>query len=149
VADLRSALVPPGNVKVVGWMDRSQIGRLYASADLLVVPSRWEAFGLVALEGMRAGLPVVASRVGGLPEIVQDGVTGRLVDAEDPQQLAEAMVSMDAALRREMGERGRRRFLESFQIERVVEELEHVYQAAMGHLREDQHPRACGAKEGT
>jgi glycosyltransferase involved in cell wall biosynthesis len=70
--------VPP-NVRVLGWRSREGLEELYRSADLLLVPSRWEGFGLVAVEGMRAGLPVFASRVGGLQEVVRDGVTGRLV----------------------------------------------------------------------
>ena len=137
VADFRSALVPPPNVKVVGWMDRRDIARLYASADLLVMPSRWEGLPLAALEAMRAGLPVVASRVGGLPEVVQDGITGRVVDVEDAQQLAAAMAGMDGPLRAAMGARGRQRFLEAFQIGRVVQELEIVYRTAMGLQQND------------
>ena len=150
VDDFRSALVSPSSVKFVGWMDRQDIVQLYASADLLVIPSRWEAFGLVALEGMRAGLPVVASRVGGLPEIIQDGLTGRLVDPEDADQLAAAVSSLrDASLRVAMGALGRQRFLQVFRIERVIEELELVYRTAMGDLQQDQLPRSLGVEKRT
>ena len=147
VADSRSE-APPGNVKVVGWMDRRDIAQLYASADLLVVPSRWEGFGLVALEAMRAGLPVVASRVGGLPEIIQDGITGSLVEAEDPGQLAAAVAGMDDSMRQAMGARGRQRFLELFRSNRVVDELELVYQPATEHSQQGLQRVALRAKKG-
>jgi glycosyltransferase involved in cell wall biosynthesis len=149
VSDVRSRLVPPGNVKVVGWIDRAGIAQLYASADLLVVPSRWEAFGLVALEAMRAGLPVVASRVGGLPEIVEDGITGRLVDAEDAGQLAAAVASLDDPARVIMGARGRERFTQSFLSHSLVEELELVYRNAMRPARQRRHPVLFQADQAT
>ena len=149
VSDYRSELVPPGNVKAVGWMDRRDISELYASADVVVIPSRNEACPLVALEAMRAGLPVVASRVGGLPEIVQDGLTGRLVNAENASELAAALLSMDdGSLRVAMGARARQRFLQVFRIERVVEELELVYRTTLGHRQQDSLSCALG-KEGT
>jgi len=66
---------------------------LMAHFDVLVVPSRQEPFGTVAAEAMAAGTPVVAARVGGLPEVVQDGVTGILVAPEDPAALAEGVLA--------------------------------------------------------
>ena len=148
VSDYKSELVPPDNVRFIGWMDRQELAHLYASADLLVLPSRWEGLPLAALEAMRAGLPVVATRVGGVPEAVQDGVTGRLVDADDPRQLAAALISMDGPQRSAMGVSGRERFLQSFQIERVVEELELVYSGAMETPRKDPLRRTLGGGEG-
>lgn len=71
--------------------------------DLLVLPSRREGFGLVLVEAMAAGRPVVASRAGGIPEVVEDGVTGLLVPTEDVQALAEALHRMAAS----PGERAR------------------------------------------
>jgi glycosyltransferase involved in cell wall biosynthesis len=139
VADFRSALVPPPNVRVAGWIDRRDIAQLYASADLLAMPSRWEGLPLAALEAMRASLPVVASRVGGLPELIQDGISGRVVDAEDASQLAAAIASMDGPHRATMGARARQRFLQAFQIDRVVEELDHVYRTAVGQRESVSH----------
>jgi glycosyltransferase involved in cell wall biosynthesis len=124
-------LEQPENVRFVGWLDRTQIVPLYQSADVLVVPSRYEAFGLTALEAMRAGLPVVASRVGGLPELVTDHVTGRLFDPGDAVELAKAVDSMDRPVRALMGSHARQRFLRAFRIERVAEELDGVYRSAM------------------
>lgn len=68
------------NIQFTGWLRPEQLENYYASADLLVMPSRWEGFGLTALEAMSFGTPVLASRVGGLKEIVRPGVNGELCD---------------------------------------------------------------------
>jgi glycosyltransferase involved in cell wall biosynthesis len=94
------------------------------------MPSRWEGLPIVALEAMRAGLPVVAARVGGIPEAVLDGVTGMLVDPDSPSQLAAALRGLDAATLRRMGASGRRRYEEQFQVGRVVSELDAIYRRA-------------------
>jgi spore coat protein SA len=87
-------------------------------ADVVVVPSaEREAFGLVNAEAMAAGVPVVATRAGGIPEIVVDGQTGYLVDPKRPApELKDRVLAVltDDALRREMGERGRERVREHF-----------------------------------
>jgi glycosyltransferase involved in cell wall biosynthesis len=117
----------PANVKVLGWLPRDQIERLYASADVLVMPSRWEGLPIVALEAMRAGLPVIATRVGGIPEVVEDGVTGKLIDADAPAQLVAVLSTLDPDTLHAMGTRARERFLKTFQIPRVVNELDTLY----------------------
>jgi glycosyltransferase involved in cell wall biosynthesis len=127
IADAPAAASTPANVKVLGWLSRGQIEQLYAAADVLVMPSRWEGLPIVALEAMRAGLPVIATRVGGIPEAVEDGVTGRLVDVDAPSQLAAVLDSLDPATLHLMSANARRRFLESFRIERVVQELDELY----------------------
>jgi glycosyltransferase involved in cell wall biosynthesis len=131
VTGYKSALDQPDNVRYVGWLQREKIRPLHATADMLIVPSRYEAFGLSAIEAMRAGLPVIASRVGGLQEVVIDRVTGRMVEPNDPDQLAAAILSIGKTLRREMGANARERFLEAFRIERTVEELHQVYENAL------------------
>ncbi|MDP3759917.1 MAG: glycosyltransferase [Ramlibacter sp.] len=122
-----AAVQPPANARALGWRTRPQTASLYAAADVLVVPSRWEAFGLVTVEAMRAGLPVIATRVGGIPEAVEDGVTGRLIDVDAPWQLVAVLGCLDAPTRHSMSINARRRFLESFRTERVVQELDELY----------------------
>ena len=93
----------------------------YQRAALLVMPSFYESFGIACLEAMAFGLPVVATRVGGLPEVIEDGVTGLLVPPGDADALAQAMIRLlsDADLRRRMGQAGRERVLKEFTTERA------------------------------
>ena len=90
-----------------GWVEPPWVAQ--RRCDVLAVPSRVEGFGLVAVEALLAGIPVVASRVGGLTEVVEDGVTGLLVPSDDPEALAGALRQLegDSVLRAELAERGR------------------------------------------
>lgn len=105
------------------------VGGWYRRADVLVHPARWEGFGLALLEAMLAGLPVVASRVSSIPEIVVDGVTGLLVPPDDPQALAAAV---DRTLREpgDLGTAGRRRAREEFSVDRMADRTLEVYRAS-------------------
>lgn len=118
----------PANVAMLGWMDREDVRRWIAACDVLVVPSRWEGFGLIAAEGMRAGKPVVASEVGGLRELVVDGLTGRLVPPDDPAALRHALLQLRRQDHRAMGAAGRARFLAHFEAKRMNEALIQLYQ---------------------
>jgi glycosyltransferase involved in cell wall biosynthesis len=112
---------------LLGW--RSDVPTMMVDADLLVVPSRWEGFGLVTLEAMAASKPVVASRVSALPEIVVDGETGRLVLPGDPEALADVIIEVlaDPARARQMGEQGRARLEQEFSVEKMAKRHAEVY----------------------
>jgi D-inositol-3-phosphate glycosyltransferase len=92
-------------VTLVGSVDQALLPTYYAAADITVVPSMYESFGLVAVESMACATPVVAARVGGLTTTVQDGVTGYLVPWRDPALYAErlALLLTNPSLRRQMG----------------------------------------------
>ena len=104
-----------------------------ARAAIVVVPSLGEGFGMVALEAMERGRAVVASAVGGLPEIVADGTTGVLVPPADPRALAAALASLLADPDRgaAMGRAGRRRALEAFSQERCTARIDELYREAL------------------
>lgn len=115
----------------LGWCGETEINEQLAWCDVVVVPSRWEGFGLVAVEAMRAGRAVVAARVGGLPEVVADGETGLLVPPEDPAALAAAMDSLTDDRLVDMGRAGRSRFMEKFSVDRMAAKLVGIYRAAL------------------
>ncbi len=115
---------------------RPDVARLLSGADLLVMPSRNEGLGMSILEAMALGLPVVASRVGGIPEAVTDGVTGILVSPEDPDALASACVCLmkDTDRAREMGRAGRRSVEARFTVGQFVEKTARLYLDLMGEI---------------
>jgi len=105
---LKSKLGIDNLVTFLGAKDQDTLPYYYSAAEVCVVPSRYESFGMVALEAMACGTPVVASKVGGLTFTVEEGVTGYLVPENDPAALAERLRSLltDWDLRRRMGEKG-------------------------------------------
>lgn len=121
--EVGTRLLLPGRV--------GDVAAVLRGADVLVHPARWEGFGLALLEAMLCGLPVVATRVSSIPEIVADGETGLLVPPDDPEVLR-------AALRRAladpggMGEAGRRRAREEFSVERMARRTLAVYERGPG-----------------
>lgn len=110
--------------RFVGSVPHREVLRKMAKAAVTVVPSRSEAFGLVNIESLAVGTPVIASRVGGISEIVRDGVDGFLVPPDDPAALAEKLGALlsNAELRRQMGLHAREGFLSRFEQRRAVAE---------------------------
>lgn len=125
---VKRALAQDPTIRMVGF--QRDIERYYAAFDVLVLPTYREGFPNVLLEGGAMRLPVVATRVSGCVDAVQDGVTGLLVSKADEVALAEAMARYldDATLRRDHGEAGRRRAEESFDPARIWEALAGTYE---------------------
>ena len=122
----------PSGVEVIENLPHAEVMQAWAHCAVGVVPSLWpEPFGVVAVEAMAAGRPVVASAVGGLQDIVVEGETGFLVPPGDPGLLREAMAVLleDVALRRRMGSAARRRAA-TFAASVVVPRIEGVYRQA-------------------
>ena len=116
------------SVRLLGWRD--DVPRLMQTWDLYVQPSSAEGFGLSVLEAMAAGLPVVASRVGGLAELVEDRVTGMLIEPRDAVAMGDAIGGLIPDPRRcaLMGARGRERAMRYFSIEREVRSISEIYE---------------------
>ncbi len=108
---------------------RDDVPEVMQAIDLFVMASLWEGFGLVFLEAMAAGKPIVATMVSAIPEVVEEGVTGLLVPPRDPKALSGAMVSLlaDRERGRAMGRAGLSRLQERFTEERMIDEIEQLY----------------------
>jgi len=121
-------------VRFLGF--RRDLPDVIAAADLVVLPSVAEAFGLVVAEALYLGTPVVATNVGGIPEIVEDGVDGVLVPPADSTALVDAIVSLlgDSARRRRFASAGRERVRERFGFEKMMrayeQQYEHLFEAS-------------------
>jgi N-acetyl-alpha-D-glucosaminyl L-malate synthase BshA len=112
---------------------QSEIEEVLNIADLLLLPSQTESFGLVALEAMAAGVPVIASNVGGLPEVVEDGRTGFLLPVGDVEGMAEVALSIldNPDLHREMGQAASRRARENFSAARITALYANLYRRVL------------------
>ncbi len=118
-----------GDVTFLGWVPNVDLPQYYRAAILSVIPSLEEGFGIPAAEAMGCEVPVVASDAGGLPEVVEDGVTGLVVPRGDTAALTAAIGSLlgDPERRRRMGVAGRARALRLFDWDRSAEQFERLY----------------------
>jgi glycosyltransferase involved in cell wall biosynthesis len=116
-------------IHFTGWLLQEEVAGWYSAADLLVVPSWYEPFGMVILEGMLHGLPIVATRVGGPASILRHGRTGLLVSPKDPRGLASALLRLieDRTLRRRLGAAAAREVRRTWLWPRIVEKMAAVY----------------------
>jgi L-malate glycosyltransferase len=124
---LAASLGVAADVDFLGEQDL--LAPLLSVADVFLLPSIQESFGLAALEAMTCEVPVVASRVGGVPELVEDGVTGILCPADDLTAMATASMRLltDAALHRKMAQAARNRAVERFNDKKIVPMYERYY----------------------
>lgn len=132
--EIRVRKAAPPHAQFLGLLPHSAMPDLYRAVDVFCLPSWWEAMPLSVLEAMASGLPVVASRVGDIPRLVEDGVSGRLVAARAPEQLADALESVlqDSSLRRRMGQAGRRLVQERFTVDESTARVDAVYSELLG-----------------
>lgn len=127
VEDMVKDLGLSSKVSLLGEVN--DIVSLLAISDLFILSSQMESFGLAALEAMSCGVPVVVTRVGGLPEVVEDGISGYLVDLGDVEAMAQRSLEIlqDKELQKEMGQAGRRIACERFSLEEIVSRYEEYY----------------------
>jgi glycosyltransferase involved in cell wall biosynthesis len=114
-------------VRFHGW--RRDLAGVYGDLDVVVNSSRNEGTPVALIEALAAGRPVVATRVGGTPDLLRDGAYGRLVPPADPRALAEAILSVlaDPAQARERAQAGRAHVLAQYDVGRLVEDVDHLY----------------------
>jgi L-malate glycosyltransferase len=123
-----------GQIALPGRIPHADVPAFLRSLSIFVVPSRAESFGVAALEAQACGLPVVASDVGGLPEVLRDGETGLLVPPEQPQALADALLVLlrDQELRERMGRAGREWVCQRYDWQANVTQMLELYQMVTG-----------------
>jgi glycosyltransferase involved in cell wall biosynthesis len=116
---------------------QEDVAPYYAAFDALVLPSSNEGTPVSAIEALAAGRPVVATRVGGVPDVVREGEDGFLVEAGDTEQLAERLVRLarDPQLRERMGEQGRERVLPRYAVDRLVDDVDRLYRTLLEQTR--------------
>jgi glycosyltransferase involved in cell wall biosynthesis len=119
------------NVTFHGIVSNDEIIEYYRNANLFVLPSFSEAFGMGLIEAMACELPVVATKVGGIPEVVENGRTGLLVEAGDSKELADAILNVfsDSKLRMWMGKRARERVIKLFSWKKIARDTSILYKS--------------------
>jgi glycosyltransferase involved in cell wall biosynthesis len=125
-------------VEFLGHIDFPELAELYKSCEVFILPSAQEGFGLVYVEAMAAGKPVIAAQAGAVPEVVVDGQTGLLVEYGNETAIADAIARLCAApeLGRRLGSAGRERFLERFSFERVKARFDELLGEVVATSRE-------------
>ncbi len=128
LALLGQSLSVSTRLHLVGWC--SDLRRLYASCDLVALTSINEGTPVALIEAMAAGLPVVATSVGGVSDVIEHGVTGMLVSAREPAAFADGLRSLisNETARRQMGQRARQRVRERFTSTRLIDDIDRLYQ---------------------
>ena len=127
------------NVRLLGFVPDNEVASFFASSDIFVLPAivdntgDTEGLGMVLLEAMANGVPTIATRVGGITDVVEDGQTGILVEQRNPNQLAEklALLYHNPTLRASMGLAGRERLRLYFSWTSVVEQTLQVYKSLL------------------
>lgn len=120
------------NITYLGWVDNKDIDTYLKQFDVVIIPSRYEGFGLVAVEAMRNSKPVIVSNSGALPELVQEGVNGYVFDLNHVNtQLGKIFKSTTKAKLKAMGEKGRALYLEKFNVKRFVADTQKLYERVL------------------
>ena len=124
--------------RLEGNIPHARMNEVLNSLDIFVAPSRSESFGVAVLEASACEIPIIATRVGGLPEVVEDGATGMLVEPENPAALAKAIQTTQGTnewLRTKMGVNGRAMVVSRYEWNRSVDQMEAIYK----RIADDEH----------
>jgi len=123
------SLLEDSRIRILDPVSRAQLPEAYRSATVCVVPSLWEGFGYVAAEAMACGAAVIASRIGGLAEIIEDGKSGMLVETENADELAAGILDLvnDGERRSAIGAAARKRIVENFSSPVIAAQMANLY----------------------
>lgn len=121
----------PPNLILYGWQSRNFALSLMDQVDAVVLPSRWEGLPMTGIEAMRASKAIIASNRCALPELVEDGVSGRLVDIGQPGALSSVLRSLSREDLQQMGRAGRRKFEQRYVVEKQVEDFLALYEESI------------------
>ncbi len=138
ITRLHQSLKHCDRIHLLGERFGAELAQEYKNADIFTLPSHWEGVPMVILEAMSAELPVVATRVGGIPDVVQDGENGFLVEVKDEEKLCSALARLidDASLRKQMGAKNREKALREFGIEKFLTHCDNLYQEILRQKRD-------------
>jgi len=122
-----------GNISFLGAIEHRQVPELLRNVDIFVMPSIREGFGVAAVEAQAMEIPIVATKVGGVPEVVRDGITGILIEPRNPEQLATAILELieNPEKRKEMGREGRKYVLSHYRWEDNAALMENLYRSVL------------------
>lgn len=120
-------MVNSKKVSFVGWVPHEQIGAYYKGCDVVVLPSRWEAFGLVGIEAMKHGKPIIVSNRGALPELVQEGKNGYIFDFEKPDSLIKILNTLDKKMLVLLRKKAREVFEQTYISDKMLEKTFLIY----------------------
>lgn len=115
------------NITYLGWVDNKSMDKYYQMCDVVIMPSRWDGFGLVAVEAMRNSKPVIVSNRGALPELIKNGINGYVFNMENKVSLKNILSNLDRIYLKKMGEKGRNIYLKNFTDRIFVKKIYLIY----------------------
>ncbi len=131
------------NIKFAGYLDDIELKKYYKNCSIFVAPSLYESFGLIFLEAMAWGKPVIGCNTGGIPEIIDDGKNGILIQPDDKKALADAIIKLitDGEVRAKMGMAGRKKVEIDFSIRKMTERTFEIYKNIISHTNIEKHKK--------
>jgi glycosyltransferase involved in cell wall biosynthesis len=118
-------------VQLTGELKREKVPAFLGFADIFLLPSFWEGMPVTIIEAMRSGLPIISTPVAGIPDMIENGVSGLLIKPGAPDEIAEAvlMLKQDKSLREKLAAGAKATFEETFESSKVVEELRSLFRS--------------------
>ena len=126
-------MIDTEKITFCGWIPHDKLDGYYKSCDAVIMPSRWEAFGLVGVEAMKYGKPIIVSNRGALPELVKVGENGYIFDFDHPESLIQILDKLDKMNLCRMGKKAESVFLEKYRSQKMLEKTFLIYKGEYRH----------------